>query len=74
MFKLLVLILLMATAVLLFARGMPQDGMTPEFALARTQPIATAFRWTSAGVGRTMTGLQSLLGRSGCSGGWNYRT
>lgn len=74
MFKLLVLVLIMAAAVLLFAREMPPEGVTPEFALSRTQGIATAFRWTSAGVGRTMASLHSLLGRSGCSGGWNYRT
>ena len=75
MFKLLVLVLLMATAVLLFAQGMPSEGVTPEFALSRTQKIATAFRWTGAGFGHTMARIQSVLGsRSGCSVGWNYRT
>ena len=73
-FKLLVLVLLMAGAVLLFAQGMPSDGVTPEFALSRTEKVSEAFRWTSIGIGHTMAGLQALLGRSGCSGGWSYRT
>ncbi|MDQ6822876.1 MAG: hypothetical protein M3Z07_00035 [Candidatus Eremiobacteraeota bacterium] len=75
MFKLLVLVLLMAAGVLLLAQGMPPGGVTTDFALSRTQTVATALRWTGAGIGHTMVGLRRVLGaRSGCSGGWSYRT
>ena len=75
MFKLLVLVLLMAAGVLLLAQGIPPGGVTAEFALSRSQSVATAFRWTGAGIGHTMVGLKRLLGGgSACSGGWSYRT